>query len=196
VVLAGSLGVILGTLSAYFGGWVDTAVMAFVNLMLSIPYLVLVIVVATVLGRSLLNVILIFGVTDSPIFIRLVRGEVLGIRRKEYISAAQSLGANPIRIMARHIFPNLVGALVTVATFEMSAMIFYDAGLRFLGLGLPADVPRWGNMVSGGRRFLVTGNNSWIAIYPGIAIAVTSLGINLLGDWLRDVLDPRIRKSK
>jgi len=191
--LAAMLGVILGTMAAFFGGLVDTIITAFVNLILSVPYLVLVIVIATIFGRSLFNVILIFGVTGSPIFIRMIRGEVFRIREQEYVLAARSLGATSPRLMARHIFPNLAGALITLATFEMSSMIFYEAGLSFLGLSVPPDVPSWGNMVSAGRRFLVTGSNSWIAVFPGLAIAILSLGINLMGDWLRDVFDPRKR---
>lgn len=190
--LASILGILLGTLAAFFGGIVDTLITSFVNLILSVPYLVLVIVIATVFGRSLLNVILIFGVTGSPIFIRLVRGEVFRLREQEYVLAARSLGANSLRLMVRHIFPNLAGALITLATFEMSSMIFYEAGLSFLGLSVPPDVPSWGNMISAGRRFLVTGSNTWIAVFPGFAIAILSLGVNLLGDWLRDVFDPRI----
>lgn len=191
--LAALIGIVLGTLAAYYGGIVDTIISAFVNLILSVPYLVLVIVIATIFGRSLFNVILIFGVTDSPVFIRMIRGEVFRLREQEYVLAAQSLGASPLRLMVRHIFPNLAGALITLATFEMSSMIFYEAGLSFLGLSVPPDVPSWGNMVSAGRRFLVTGSNTWIAVFPGLAIAILSLGINLLGDWLRDVFDPRIQ---
>lgn len=189
--MAAALGVVLGTVAAFFGGIVDTLITAFVNLILSIPYLVLVIVVATIFGRSLVNVILIFGVTGSPVFIRMIRGEVFRIREQEFVLAAQSLGAKPIRLMIRHIFPNLLGALITLATFEMSSMIFYEAGLSFLGLSVPPDIPSWGNMVASGRRFLVTGQNSWIAVFPGLAIAILSLGVNLIGDWLRDVFDPR-----
>lgn len=193
--MAATIGVILGTTAAYFGGIIDTVVVSFVNLILSVPYLVLVIVIATIFGRSLVNVILIFGVTGSPVFIRMVRGEVFRLREQEYILAAQSLGANSWRVMLRHIIPNILGALITLATFEMSAMIFYEAGLSFLGLSVPPDIPSWGNMVASGRRFLVTGSNSWIAVFPGIAIAILTLGINLTGDWLRDAFDPRLRKG-
>lgn len=190
--MATILGVLLGTTAAFFGGIVDTVITAFVNLILSIPYLLLVIVVATIFGRSLVNVILIFGVTGSPIFIRMIRGEVFRLREQEFVLAARSLGASHLRLMAIHILPNLLGTLITLATFEMSAMIFYEAGLSFLGLSVPPDIPSWGNMVSSGRRFLVTGQNSWIAVFPGLAIAILSLGVNLVGDWLRDVFDPRI----
>lgn len=187
--MAVTIGVTLGLLAGFFGGWIDTIVTAFTNLLLSIPYLVLVIVIATILGRSLTNVILLFGVTSSPIFIRVTRGEVLRVRKLAYVEAATGLGARAFRIIPRHVLPNIVGPLATLATFEMSAMIFYESGLGFLGLSVPPDVPSWGNMLALGRRFLTT--YPWMAIYPGVAIAITTLGINLLGDWLRDTIDPR-----
>lgn len=189
--LAASIGVTLGLLAGYLGGRVDAVITAGVNVILSVPYLVLVIVAAAVLGRSLINVILIFGITDAPIFARLTRGEVLRIKSSEYVESAYSLGASSPRIILFHILPNLVGALVTLGTFEMSSMIFYEAGLSFLGLSVPPEVPSWGNMLTVGRPLLQS--MPWVAIWPGVAIAVTSLGINLLGDWLRDVLDPRLR---
>jgi len=193
VLLAASIGITLGLLAGYLGGWVDTAVTSFVNLLLSVPYLVLVIVIAAIFGRSLINVILIFGVTGSPIFVRLTRGEVLRLKNEEYVLAAKALGAPAFRVVLRHILPNLLGPLVTMATFEMSAMIFYESGLSFLGLSVPPEIPSWGNMLTLGRRFLAI--YPWMAIYPGVAIAITALGVNLLGDWLRDVLDPRTRKQ-
>lgn len=193
VLLAMSIGVSAGLIAGYFGGWADTAVTSAVNLLLSVPYLLLVIVIASIFGSSLVNVILIFGVTDSPVFVRLTRGEVLRLKGEEYVMAGRSLGANHMRVILRHILPNLIGPLITLGTFEMSAMIFYEAGLSFLGLSVPPNIPSWGNMLTLGRQYLVP--MPWIAIYPGVAIAVTSLGVNLLGDWLRDVLDPRLRRS-
>jgi ABC-type dipeptide/oligopeptide/nickel transport system permease subunit len=187
--LAVSIGVTLGLLAGYFGGWLDTIITGFTNLLLSIPYLVLVIVVATVLGRSLTNVILLFGITGAPVFIRVTRGEVLRLKRLAYVEAAIGLGAGAGRIIPRHLLPNLVGPLATLATFEVSAMIFYESGLGFLGLSVPPEVPSWGNMLSLGRQFLTI--YPWLAIFPGVAIALTTLGINLFGDWLRDALDPR-----
>lgn len=189
VLLALAIGVALGLIAGYFGGWWDTVISGYTNLLLSIPYLVLVIVVATILGPSLTNVILLFGVTSSPLFIRFTRGEVLRLKEQAFIEAARGLGAGAWRIIPRHLLPNLVGPLITLATFEMSAMIFYEAGLGFLGLSVPPEVPSWGNMLALGRQHLLT--QPWLAIYPGLAIAITALGINLLGDWLRDTLDPR-----
>lgn len=190
--LAVTIGVTLGLLAGYFGGWFDSLVTGFTNLLLSIPYLVLVIVIATVLGRSLTNVILLFGITGSPLFVRVARGEVLRLKRLAYIEAAVGLGASSWRIIPLHVLPNLVGPLVTLATFEVSAMIFYESGLGFLGLSVPPEVPSWGNMLSLGRQFLTI--YPWLAVFPGVAIALTALGINLFGDWLRDALDPRAQE--
>jgi ABC-type dipeptide/oligopeptide/nickel transport system permease subunit len=191
--LACVLGMLAGLVSGYLGGWVDSAIMGAVNLLLSIPYLVLVIVVAAVMGRSLMNVILLFGITASPLFARVTRGEVLRLRHTAFVESTIAVGATPRRVLVRHITPNLTGPLVTLATFEMSAMIFYEAGLGFLGLSVPPNIPSWGNLLAVGRESLLAGM-PWLSLYPGLAIAVIALGINLCGDWLRDVLDPRSRR--
>jgi ABC-type dipeptide/oligopeptide/nickel transport system permease subunit len=194
VLIAGSLGLVFGAIAGYMGGRVDAVIMSVVNLVLALPYLLVVIVIAAILGRSLINVILIFGITDSPIFARVTRGEVLRIRESGYVESAVSAGARTKRIIFDHVIPNLIGPLITLATFEMSAMIFYEAGLGFLGLSVPPSVPSWGNMLAVGRKYLTT--YPWIAAWPGLAIMWTSLGMNLLGDWLRDVLDPRLRRAR
>lgn len=194
VLIAGTLGMVAGLVSGYLGGRVDSVIMGVVNVFLAIPYLVFVVVVAAILGRSLINVILIFGITDSPIFARVTRGEVLRIRESGYVESATSAGAGTARILFDHILPNLIGPLITLATFEMSAMIFYEAGLSFLGLSVPPSVPSWGNMLQVGRQYLTI--YPWIATWPGVAIAITALAFNLLGDWLRDVLDPRLRRAR
>lgn len=194
VLIAGTLGLVAGLVAGYKGGRADSIIMGVVNIFLAIPYLVFVVVVAAILGRSLINVILIFGITDSPIFARVTRGEVLRIRESGYVESATSAGAGTSRILFDHILPNLIGPLITLATFEMSAMIFYEAGLSFLGLSVPPSVPSWGNMLQVGRQYLTI--YPWIATWPGVAIAVTALAFNLLGDWLRDVLDPRLRRAR
>jgi ABC-type dipeptide/oligopeptide/nickel transport system permease subunit len=194
VLIAGTLGLVAGLVAGYVGGRLDNIITGGVNLLLAVPYLVFVVFIAAILGRSLLNVILIFGISDSPIFARVTRGEVLRIRKSGYVESAISAGANMGRILFDHILPNLIGPLITLATFEMSAMIFYEAGLSFLGLSVPPSVPSWGNMLSTGRQYLTI--YPWIATYPGIAIAITALAMNLLGDWLRDVLDPRLRRVR
>ncbi len=187
--LASLIGGVLGLLAGYYGDRTDAVISALTNLILSVPYLMLVIVVAAVLGRSLLNVVLLFGVTGSPVFARLVRGEVLRLRGQPYLEAAKALGCPDGRIILRHVLPNIAGALVTLATFETSAMIFYEAGLGFLGLSVPPEVPSWGNMLSLGRQYLTV--YPWMALAPGAAIALTALGVNLLGEWLREHFDPR-----
>ncbi len=192
VLLAGSLGLMIGLLAGYVGGRTDNIIMGVVNLILALPYLVFVVFVASILGRSLLNVILIFGLTDIPIFVRIARGETMRLRRTLFVEAAQGTGAGGLRILLRHVLPNLVGPFVTIATFEMSAMIFYEAGLGFLGLSVPPSIPSWGNMLDAGRRFLTI--YPWMSVYPGLAIALTGLAMNLMGDWLRDVLDPKSRE--
>lgn len=194
VLIAGSLGMVIGAIAGYMGGRIDTGIMSIINLILSLPYLLFVVFIASILGRSLLNVILIFGITDAPIFARVTRGEVLRMRESGYVESAISAGARWPRIIFDHIMPNLIGPLITLATFEMSAMIFYEAGLGFLGLSVPPTVPSWGNMLAAGRKYLQ--QYPWIAAFPGLAIMFTSLGMNLLGDWLRDVLDPRLRRAR
>jgi ABC-type dipeptide/oligopeptide/nickel transport system permease subunit len=194
VLIAGSLGLTIGLISGYIGGRVDNMIMGGVNMILALPYLVFVVFIAAILGRSLINVILIFGLTDIPIFVRITRGEVLRMRESGFVESAMSLGATRTRILFDHILPNLIGPLITIATFEMSAMIFYEAGLGFLGLSVPPSVPSWGNMLAEGRKYLTI--YPWIATFPGLAIVFAGLGMNLLGDWLRDVLDPRMRRIK
>ena len=194
VLIAGSIGMVGGLVAGFMGGRVDAVISGLIDLVLVIPYLVFVVIIASVLGRSLFNVILIFGITDAPIFARVTRAEVLRIRESGYVESARSLGMSTMRILFDHILPNLIGPLITVATFEMSNMIFYEAGLSFLGLSVPPTVPSWGNMVEAGRKFLA--NLPWMTVYPALAIAFTALGMNLLGDWLRDVLDPKLRRSR
>ena len=194
VLIAATLGIVLGAIAGYMGGRVDSVIMGFVNLILALPYLLFVVFIAAILGRSLINVILIFGITDAPIFARVTRGEVLRMRESGYVESAISAGARWPRIIFDHIFPNLIGPLITLATFEMSAMILYEAGLGFLGLSVPPTIPSWGNMLASGRKYITSA--PWIAAFPGLAIMYTSLGMNLLGDWLRDVLDPRMRRSR
>ena len=194
VLIAGSLGLIIGSIAGYRGGRTDSSIMGVINLILALPYLLFVVFIAAILGRSLINVILIFGITDSPIFARVTRGEVLRMRQSGYVESAIAAGAKTPRIIFDHIMPNLIGPLITLATFEMSAMIFYEAGLGFLGLSVPPSVPSWGNMLAAGRGYLTTA--PWIATFPGLAILWTAIGMNLLGDWLRDVLDPRLRRSR
>ena len=192
--IAGTMGLLIGSIAGFSGGRTDSVIMGVINLILSLPYLLFVVFIAAILGRSLINVILIFGITDSPIFARVTRGEVMRMRQSGYVESAIAAGAKTPRIIFDHIMPNLIGPLITLATFEMSAMIFYEAGLGFLGLSVPPSVPSWGNMLAAGRGYLTTA--PWLSTFPGLAIVWTAIGMNLLGDWLRDVLDPRLRRSR
>jgi ABC-type dipeptide/oligopeptide/nickel transport system permease subunit len=194
VLIAAMLGMVIGSIAGYFGGRVDALITGPINLILSLPYLLFVVFIATILGRSLINVILIFGITDAPIFARVTRGEVLRIRESAYVESAVSAGARWTRIIFVHILPNLIGPLITLATFEMSAMIFYEAGLGFLGLSVPPEVPSWGNMLADGRKYI--SSYPWLTTFPGLAIMFTSMAMNLCGDWLRDILDPRLRRAR
>lgn len=194
VLLASSLGLTIGMLAGYIGGRVDDIIINIVNIMLGIPYLLLVVVIASVLGRNLINVILIFGITGSPVFIRVTRSEVLRARESGYVESAVSIGSETWRILFEQILPNLIGPIITLGTLEMSNMIFYEAGLGFLGLSVPPSVPSWGNMLNAAREYVVS--YPWMAVFPGLAIMITALGMNLMGDWLRDILDPRLRRSR
>jgi ABC-type dipeptide/oligopeptide/nickel transport system permease subunit len=194
VSIAFSLGIMIGLIAGFKGGRTDNIIMTITNMVLALPYLVFVVFIAAVLGRSLINVVLIFGLTDIPIFVRVTRGEVLRLREEGYIEAAISIGQKTPAIIFKHIMPNLLGPLITLATFEMSAMIFYEAGLGFLGLSVPPTIPSWGNMLAEGRQYLTV--YPWMSIYPGLAIVLTGFSMNLFGDWLRDVLDPRMRRMK
>ncbi len=194
VIIAVSLGAILGAIAGYVGGKLDAVIMAPINLVLSLPYMLFVVFIAAVLGRSLVNVILIFGITNAPIFARVTRGEVLRIRESAYVESAICAGASGFRIIFDHIAPNLIGPIITLATFEVSAMIFYEAGLGFIGLSVPPSVPSWGNMLAAGRQYFKI--YPWFTTFPGLAIMFTAMGMNLLGDWLRDVMDPRLRRSR
>ena len=189
-----TLGMALGLIAGYRGGKIDAVIVGFINMILSLPYLLFVVFFAAVVGRSLVNVILIFGFTSIPVFARVTRGEVLKLRESTFIEAARNVGVPQGQILRLHLLPNLIGPLATLATFEMSAMILYEAGLGFLGLSVPPSVPSWGNMINAGRSVLTI--YPWISLAPGFAIVLAGLGLNLLGDWLRDVLDPRSQRVK
>jgi peptide/nickel transport system permease protein len=191
VMVAGGIGVVLGMVSGYFGGITDNIVMRVVDIQQSFPFLALAIAVAAVIGPGVENTILILGVGSWILFARVVRGEVLSLREKEYIEGARAVGASDLRIMFRHILPNIVSPVVVLATFSFALMIVLEASLSFLGLGVQPPASTWGLMLSESRDYLEVA--WWLPTFPGLAIVITVLGANLLGDWLRDVLDPRLR---
>lgn len=187
------IGVALGLLSGYVGGWVDDVLMRLADIQLSMPFILLVIAIIAALGTSLTNTILTLGITGWVIFARVVRGEVLSLKERDFIAAAQAIGGTHTRVMLRHLLPNVAGALIVVSTLQLATMIIIEAALSFLGLsGVPPEVPSWGQMLADGREVLFFGG-WWVATFPGIAISLVVLGINLFGDALAEALDPRSR---
>jgi peptide/nickel transport system permease protein len=193
VLLAGVVGVGLGLISGWYRGWLDDLLMRLGDVQLAFPVLVLAVAVLAVLGASLLNLILVLGATRWIIYARIVRGEVLSLRERDFVAAARALGADDTWIVRRHLLPNVLPPITVVATFEVARTIIAEASLSFLGLGIPAPEPSWGAMLDEGRNYITTG--WWLALFPGLAILLLVLGINLVGDWLRDVLDPRLERG-
>lgn len=189
-VAAGCAGVLLGLISGYYGKWIDAFIMRVVDIQLAFPFILLALFIAAVLGPGLENIILIAGLSGWVRYARLVRGEVLSIKELEYVEAIHSMGGSDIRIIFRHILPNVVSPVIVVGTLEMAKNILMEASLSYLGLGVPIEIPTWGRMLSESRVDMLT--SPWLAILPGVFITLTVLGINLLGDWLRDYLDPRL----
>lgn len=189
--VSGAVGVTLGLLAGYYGSWVDHLVMRLADTQLSIPFILLAIVVTAAIGPSLQNIILVLGVTGWVVYARIVRGGALTLREVEFAQAARCLGASDPRIIVRHVAPNLIAPVIVTATFAVAQFIVAEAALSFLGLGVQPPTPTWGGMLADGREFLAT--EPWMATFPGLAIMLTVLAINVLGDWLRDRLDPRLR---
>lgn len=183
------VGVPVGLLAGYVGGWVDAALSRVTDAMLACPFLILAIALAAFLGPSLGNAMIAIGITATPIFIRLTRGQVLDVKVQDYIEAARAVGNPPIRIALRHVLPNIVPPILVQATLAIATAIIAEASLSFLGLGQQPPAPSWGSMLNNSQRFLEQA--PWMAIYPGAAIFSVVLAFNLLGDGLRDALDPR-----
>jgi peptide/nickel transport system permease protein len=189
--LAGSIGILFGMIAGYKGGWIDNIIALLSDVIFAFPAVLLAIAVITMLGNNLTNAILAISLVYIPPFLRVVRGATLTVRNTAYVEAAQSVGVSLPRMMGRHIFPNITAPLIVQASISFAFAILSEAALSFLGLGNKAPDPSWGTMVSGSYGFLQLA--PWAAIVPGVAIALTVLGFNLLGDGLRDALDPRLR---
>ncbi len=194
VLIGGALGLALGLFSGYYGHWLDDVIMRLADIQLAFPNILLYIVVLAVIGPGLINVIAILGFTGWVIYGRVARGQVLSVREQEFVIAARSIGCPDSRIIWRHVLPNIFGALIVVASFAVASNIIAEASLSFLGLGVPPAVPTWGIMLSEGKEYLR--DAWWPVTFPGIAIALTVLSINSLGDWLRDYLDPRMKTQE
>ncbi len=191
VAIAVVVGSFLGAVAGYLGGMVDAAIMRFTDMVMAFPRLVLLIMIVALFESSLTLIILVLGLTQWPSTARLVRGEVLSLREREYVQAARALGFGRARIIGRHLLPNVLAPVIVAATLGIGNTIVLEAGLSFLGMGVQAPMPSWGTLVADGRQNLL--GAWWVATFPGLAIVVTVLTFNLVGDGLRDALDPRLR---
>jgi peptide/nickel transport system permease protein len=183
-------GVGMGLLAGYYGGWTDDLLMLVADALWSFPTLVLALAIAASLGPGLTNAMLAIGIVFTPVFMRLVRGQTLSVRERDFIAAARAIGANPGRIMLRHIWPNVTAPIIVQASLLVASAIVVEAALSFLGLGIEPPAPSWGSMLKGGYQYMQQA--LWLSIAPGVAIFVTVLAFNLLGDGLRRALDPRL----
>jgi len=191
VTMAIVVGTWIGATSGYLGGWVDSLVMRIMDIMLAFPALLLAIAIVTILGPGLLNMLYAIGIVSIPVYARIARASVLSVKMQDYVLAARSLGASPVRILVRHVMPNCLTPLIVQGTLGIGTAILDAAGLSFLGLGAQPPTPEWGAMLGQGRYAMFTAPH--IVLFPGLAIVLTVLGFNLLGDGLRDALDPRLR---
>jgi peptide/nickel transport system permease protein len=191
IFVGGTVGTVLGLVSGYFGGWVDALLMRLVDISLSFPTILMALVLVAAVGPSFGTVIAVVVVFLWARYARMVRGETLSIKQRDFIARARVAGASHTRIMARYIFPNVVNSLVVLATLQVGYVILLESALSFLGAGLPRPTPAWGLMIADGRELIVTA--WWVSMFPGLAIMLTVLALNLLGDWLRDHLDPKLR---
>lgn len=191
VTISAVIGIVIGLISGYYGRWVDNVLMRIVDGLMSFPPILFAIALMAALGNNMGNIIVALAVVYAPLFARLVRGTVLSVKNKEYVEAIQVMGGSHIRILFKHILPNCLSPLLIQMTTYFAYAILAEASLSFIGLGVPQPEPSWGNILYDGRQYMLEA--PWITVFPGVAIAVTVLGLNLLGDGLRDYLDPRMK---
>ncbi|UGA49316.1 MULTISPECIES: ABC transporter permease [Dickeya] len=194
VLLGGVVGVLLGMLAGYHGGLIDRVLMRLVDIQLALPLMLMALLVVAALGPSLQNLVLVLALTSWIRFARIIRGQTLSLREREFILSAQAIGASGWRILLRHILPNVLTPALVVATLELARIIIMDAALSFLGLGVQPPAPSWGRMLADGRVYLSSA--WWIVTFPGLSILLTVLSVNLLGDGLRDYFDPTLRNQR
>ncbi len=194
VVIGGFIGTTAGIVSGYLGGRVDDIIMRLADIQLAFPFILLTIMVLVVLGTGVLNLIVVLGVSQWVTYARIARAQTIAQREREYVEAARSAGARDWHIMALTILPNILAPLIVIASFNVASVILAEASLSFLGLGVPPTVPTWGGILAESRDQLL-GGSWWLAVFPGVAIMLTVLSLNILGDWLRDFLDPRLRRG-
>lgn len=195
VALAGTaaamfVGILLGSLAGYYGGWVDSVIGRLMDMQLAFPFMLLAIFVVAVLGSSVGNIVLVAAITGWVRFARVVRGEIMAVKQMEYVEAIVALGGKNSRIIVKHIFPNITSPVIVIATLEVAKVVLMESSLSYLGMGTPISVPTWGRMLSESRDFMQTA--PWMAVLPGLMVCLLVLSINLFGDWLRDYLDPKV----
>ncbi|XWX03919.1 ABC transporter permease [Aggregatilineales bacterium SYSU G02658] len=195
VLLGGFVGISLGMIAGYFGGFLDDLIMRIADIQLGFPFILLAIMVLVVLGQSVANLVIVLGIGQWVTYARIARGSTIAEREREHITASRAMGANNARILLRGILPNITAPLIVIASFNVASVILSEATLSFLGLGVPPTVPTWGGMLAESRDQLL-GGSWWLAVFPGLCIVLTVLSLNVLGDWLRDFLDPRLRGSR
>lgn len=192
IFISGAIGATLGITAGYFGGWVDSLLMRLVDISLSIPIILMALVLVTALGASYQTIVIVLVIFLWAQYARQARGETLTVRVQDFIARAKVAGASDARIMLRHVFPNVFNSMVVLATLQVGFVIILEASLSFLGAGIPRPNPAWGLMVSDGRELIIS--SWWVSLFPGLAIMLAVMAINLLGDWLRDKLDPKQRQ--
>jgi peptide/nickel transport system permease protein len=190
VLTGGVFGVVVGLVSGFFGGWVDRVLMRIVDMQLSVPLTILALLIIASLGPALHNLVMVLALTSWVQYARVVRGQVLAVKSREYIQSARAIAAHPMRIIFHHVLPNVMTPAIVVLTLELARIILLEAGLSFLGLGIQPPDAAWGRMLAEGRSFMQTA--WWLSVFPGVAIMLTVLSVNLLGDWLRDYFDPHL----
>ncbi|GAA3551630.1 ABC transporter permease [Zobellella aerophila] len=188
-----AVGIIMGLISGYYGGFIDALVMRFADVQLALPFILLAITFIAVIGGGLTNMIILLVISQWVQYARLVRGSVLALKDREFILSAKAIGVKDIRILFQHLLPNLIGPVIVLVTLNVANNILLESSLTFLGLGVDPTIPSWGGMLAEGRTYLQTA--WWVSVFPGLAILLTVLGLNLLGDWLRDTLDPTGKTS-
>ena len=191
VLVTAVVGGVLGLVAGFFGGWPGTVLMRIVDVQLSFPFILLALTINAIVGLGLRNIILSLSAAGWVVYARVVRGEVLSVKQRDYVQAAAALGTRRARILFRHVLPNVAPSIIIVASLQFSQFIVAEAAISFLGFGVQPPTPAWGSMLSESRDYLYVA--WWLAAFPGAALALTALGINLVGDWLRDVLDPKFR---
>lgn len=191
VLIAGTFGTVVGIISGYFRGWLDVVLMRIVDVQLSFPFILLVLVINAIIGTGLKNIILSLAIGGWVIFARVVRSEVLALREEEFITASVATGVPRIQILFKHILPNLFTPIIILSSLQIATYIIAEASVSFLGFGVQPPEPAWGNMLSEGKDYIFS--SWWLITFPGVAIMITALGVNFFGDWLRDTLDPELK---